>query len=259
MAYRTTHGQGQHTTHDPKLSGVDTAWISRHHLTQTFGFSGAQPFNCRPSLHPQAILAGEFYGLVFRFCRRACLILPRHLLPLPVFEKVIPDDTRDRAEALLLLARATIEKSGPPGLSGRRGKSPSEALETGIGHLRAALEVSSLGSFLGGVVVRIEVCSDDCSLVFIGVAPCSLGFASEIPDDVWLSTPPPPPSLSLSLSLSFALSSVSLFLRLLAPAPLLLYRPDNNNATKKNGTKRPARKSSSSSARSSTGTSAAWR
>ncbi|CAM9498108.1 unnamed protein product, partial [Ectocarpus fasciculatus] len=58
-------------------------------------------------------------------------------------EVVIPDDTRDRAEALLLLARATIEKSRVPAakVPGRRRlQSPSEALETGIGHLRAALE-----------------------------------------------------------------------------------------------------------------------
>lgn len=62
--------------------------------------------------------------------------------------KVIPDDTRDRAEALLLLARATIEKGGASGegLGGadpRRGagNSSSEALETGIAHLRAALQV----------------------------------------------------------------------------------------------------------------------
>ncbi|CAM9504925.1 unnamed protein product, partial [Hapterophycus canaliculatus] len=57
--------------------------------------------------------------------------------------EVIPDDTRDRAEALLLLARATMEKcvvADPAGLAGRWGMSPSEALETGIGHLRAALE-----------------------------------------------------------------------------------------------------------------------
>ncbi|CAM9536199.1 unnamed protein product, partial [Scytosiphon promiscuus] len=57
--------------------------------------------------------------------------------------EVIPDDTRDRAEALLLLARATIEKcvvADPIGYAGRRGMSWSEALETGIGHLRAALE-----------------------------------------------------------------------------------------------------------------------
>ncbi|CAM9264513.1 unnamed protein product, partial [Ectocarpus sp. 12 AP-2014] len=58
-------------------------------------------------------------------------------------EVVIPDDTRDRAEALLLLARATIEKSraAAANIPGRRRlQSPSEALETGIGHLRAALE-----------------------------------------------------------------------------------------------------------------------
>ncbi|CBJ25838.1 tetratricopeptide repeat domain protein [Ectocarpus siliculosus] len=57
--------------------------------------------------------------------------------------EVIPDDTRDRAEALLLLARATIEKSraAAANVPGRRRlQSPSEALETGIGHLRAALE-----------------------------------------------------------------------------------------------------------------------
>lgn len=63
------------------------------------------------------------------------------------FEKVIPDDTRDRAEALLLLARATIERSGVT-LSGRRGTSSSETLETGIGHLRAALEVKPSWSLL---------------------------------------------------------------------------------------------------------------
>lgn len=64
--------------------------------------------------------------------------------------KVIPDDTRDRAEALLLLARATIEREGASGegLGGagyRRvaGNPSSEALETGIAHLRTALQVKT--------------------------------------------------------------------------------------------------------------------
>lgn len=68
--------------------------------------------------------------------------------------KVIPDDTRDRAEALLLLARATIEKGGASGEGGGgnllgspyrsgAGESPSETLEMGISHLRTGLQVRS--------------------------------------------------------------------------------------------------------------------
>lgn len=69
-------------------------------------------------------------------------------------EKVIPDYTRDRAEALLLLARATIEKddyvvdeedvdsrSYNDGARKPSASSPNEALEEGIAHLRAAAEV----------------------------------------------------------------------------------------------------------------------
>lgn len=63
-------------------------------------------------------------------------------------EQVIPEDTRDRAEALLLLARAKIEQS-------RRGgnetsfweASNDKALVTGIEHLREAAEVMLLESF----------------------------------------------------------------------------------------------------------------
>ena len=68
-------------------------------------------------------------------------------------DKVIPDDTRDRAEALLLLARATIEKGGASGESlggadyhSRAGISSSEALEMGTAHLKTAIQVKSLRS-----------------------------------------------------------------------------------------------------------------
>lgn len=65
-------------------------------------------------------------------------------------EQVIPEDTRDRAEALLLLARAKIEQS-------RRGgnetsfwqASYDKALVTGIEHLREAAEVILRESFAG--------------------------------------------------------------------------------------------------------------
>lgn len=55
--------------------------------------------------------------------------------------QVIPDDTRDRAEALLLLSQAVIVQRGDGGDSLVRGIVVNEAWEIGTGHLRAALTV----------------------------------------------------------------------------------------------------------------------
>ena len=72
-----------------------------------------------------------------------------HPMLVPPLDQVIPDDTRDRAEALMLLARATIEQSGGGGSDDDEAsiaRTPSsKALEKGIGHLRAAVEVMLRG------------------------------------------------------------------------------------------------------------------
>lgn len=106
-----------------------------------------------PSYTSPAVLTGICPNVVLLGFTLRCHPLP-HPATMVAFDldKFIPDDTRDRAEALLLLGRATIERSGIT-LSGRRGTLPSEALETGIGHLRAALEVNSMGYCSRCVVV----------------------------------------------------------------------------------------------------------
>ncbi len=168
-------------------------------------------------------------------------VLPFYLL------QVIPDDTRDRAEALLLLARATIEKSrANPG--GRRGRaSPSEALETGIGHLRAALEVQCV-CFRGLLPMLEDKTADPHLDVSIRlVAGCPKSTRVEMPATAVLHFPrsrqtfvePRPRIGSLSACLPASLPTRQLKKK--------HWRPK----------KRPARRSSWPSARSSTGTSAA--